>query len=352
MSKQADKARDFFRNLSPENLAGVYFVHGQETYLLDKAVEAILAAAAPDGLNDFNYDVFHGKSASGDQIRQAVEMLPMMTRRRIVLVRNFQEVPTSEWDTLKDYLDNPSPTTCLIIHARTADKGLDGRNSFVKKLKSVAETCEFKSLYENEVGSFISKQAGKRGLRLDSQAEAYLVEAVGTDLAGIDTALEKVDLYVGADPEGNRRMVDVSQVQAVVANTKVRSVFDLTDALGKRDFQSALLVLERMLLAGEPPILIAHMITRHFRILAKLNDPSLRNADAKTAAAALRQSPWFMRDYQRQARAFSLDETMRILEAMLAIDTALKSSRLPERVLMEKLLHAICFRQPLELNQG
>lgn len=350
MSKQADEARNFFRHLSPKNIAHVYFVHGQETYLLDKAVEAILDAAAPEGLNDFNYDVFHGKSATGDAIRQAVEMLPMMTRRRIVLVRNFQEIPVGEWEILKDYLENPSPTTCLIIHARTGEKALDGRSAFIKKLKSVAETCEFKSLYENEVGSFISKQAGRRGMRLHRDAEAYLVEAIGTDLAGIDTALEKVDLYIGADPEGKPRMVDVSQVEAVVANTKARSVFELTDALGKRDFQEALLILERMMLAGEAPILISHMVARHFRILAKLHDPSLRNAQAKDAASALRLSPFFMRDYQRQARAFAPDETMRILEAMLSIDTALKSSRLPERVIMEKLLHSVCFGHPLELT--
>jgi DNA polymerase III subunit delta len=351
MSKQADQARDFFRSLSAKNVGHVYFVYGQETYLLDKAVEAIIEAAAPGGVNAFNYDVFHGKNATGDQIRQAVEMLPMMTPRRIVLVRNFQEIPPAEWERLKDYLDNPSPTTCLIVHANTSgDKGFDGRNAFIKKLKAVAVTCEFKSLYENEVGSFITKQALKRGLRLTREAESYLVEAIGTDMAAIDVALEKVDLYVGASLGGEVRTVDAPEVEAVVANTKSRTVFELTDALGKRDFQEALLILERMLLAGESPLAISAMIGRHFRILARLHDPTLRNAPQSDKATALRVSPYFLKDYLRQAQIFSADETMRILEAMLTVDMALKSSRLSDRLIMEKTLHAVCFGQPIELS--
>lgn len=353
MSKQAKKARAFLRNLKSGDPAPIYYIYGEETYLLDKALSAITKAACPEGTNDFNYDLFQGRDITAGAILSAANMLPMMAERRLVVVRDLQEVSIKEvLEPLKDYFADPSPTTCLVFHARTIKKKIDGRLGVVRKLKKAAESCEFKSLYENELGPFIQGQAKRRGLRVGREVSAYLVDAVGTELAALDQAFLKIDLYMGAAEDGAPRRVSVDDAQAVVARTRNRSVFDLTDALGEQDFQFAIEILERMLLDGEAPLLISHMIARHFRIVAKLQDPSLRNAGRRDAAGAVRVSPFFVKDYRRHARTFSTEQVALILQRLLEVDIALKSSPLDDRVILERLLTDICLGSSNDRSSG
>jgi DNA polymerase-3 subunit delta len=354
MGKKLDNARNFFRQLKKSEPAPVYFVWGEETMMLDEAVEAIVKHAAPGGVNDFNFDAFHGREASVDTIVSACEMLPMMSKRRLVVLRDAQELPMSELERLGSYLDNPSPSTCLIVHAQTAKKKFDGRKSIVKKLKKASVNCEFATLYDNEVTEILHNRAGRRGLRLAPAVAAYLVAAVGTDLASLDQALDKIDLYIGIDPDDDSsngsssknapRFVDEDVVREVVADTKVRSVFELTDAVGERKFEEALSILSNMLRNGESAIGAVAMLARHFRIVAKLQDPSIRNLSSNKKAGAVRVSPYFVKDYERHARTFGLAAIEDIRGRLLRVDQALKSSGLDDKTVVEQLIYDICFR--------
>jgi DNA polymerase-3 subunit delta len=344
MGKRLDKARDFIRGVKQSDPAPLYFLYGEEAYMLDRAVEAVIDTAAPDGTNDFNYDKFQGREATGQTIREAAEMLPMMADRRIVLVRDIQEMALSELNELEDYFESPSETTCLILHAHTAGdrNSIDGRRSIFRTLKSNAEVCEFESLYENEVGDVVRKHASQRGLKMDREASAYLIEAVGTDIATLNRALDKIDLFIGQGDDP--RPVERQQVEAVTAETRVRSVFDLTDALGERAYKEALKILDNMLLSGEDAIPILYMIARHFRLVDRLHDPEVRQQDKGSQASTLGVPYFFVDDYRRHARTFSSKDISTIRDRLLETDEALKSTGLDDRTLLESLLYDICFR--------
>ena len=331
------EARQFFQTLGKASApAAVYHLFGEEAYLLGLAVEAVIKLAAPEGLTDFNHDTFQGKQTTGGPLRAAVETLPFMCARRIVLVRDLQEVETKHLSDLEDYLLDPSPSTCLILHEMTVQKKVDRRSKFLKKLSKVAVQAEFRPFYENEVDQFIQRHAAGRGLKLDEEACAYLTRAVGTDLGQLILALEKIDLYLGqGEPV---RQVDRASISALIAETKADTIFDLTDALGDRRTEDAVKILDRMLISGEAPILISFMIARHFRILAKLMDPSLRQADRHEKAKAVGVSPFFLKDYERHARTFGLSQVESVLDRLVSVDQALKSSRLGDRLILEHLL--------------
>lgn len=336
--RPSDVARSFFKKIArAKEPAPIYYLYGEESYLLDRAVEALIKLAAPQGTNDFNYDAFHGKDTTGDQLRAACETLPfLMSARRVVVLRDLQEMDLRQLEAMADYFTNPSPKTCLILHAMTAQKSVDGRKGIVRKLKKAAEVCEFRTFYQEDAERFVSKQANDRGMQLDRGAVAYLTQAVGIRLADLDQALEKLDLYLGASDEARR--VDAEVIGELIAETKVNSVFDLTDALGDKDTEQALKILDQMLLSGEAPIMINQMIARHFRILSKLQDPSLRNAGRNERARAAGVSPYFLKDYERHTRKFSADRVEALLERLVDVDFSLKSSRLDDRIIVEKLL--------------
>lgn len=338
-------ARAFFQSIArAKSPDPIYYVFGEESYLLDRAVENIVKLATPDGPSDFNYDLFHGKDLQGDQLRSTVETLPFMAPRRVVIVRDLQEMDLRQLQSMEDYFTNPAPSTCLIFHAMTLQKGVDGRNSFVKKLKKAATVGEFKQFKVHDAEKFIEKQAHDRNMRLSDAAIAHLIQAIGPNLAEIDLAMTKIDLYLGK-PDTMRRVED-THVKDIIAETRSHTVFELTDALGAKQLEEALHILDSMLTAGEAPIMINQMIARHFRIIAKLQDPSLRNADRNQKAKAAGIPSFFLNDYQRQAAHFSAQNVERILEQLVDVDIALKSSKLKDRVHVEHLIMEIALSTP------
>jgi DNA polymerase-3 subunit delta len=342
MSKSNDR-RELFKHLKAGKLSNVYYLHGPDTFMLDSAVDAIIKVAAPDGLNAFNHDKFRGKDATGDRVRAAAEQLPFMVPRRIVILRNVEEMASKEFDALADYFLDPSATTVLIVHSVTGNKSLDGRSSATKKMRKAADEYEFKAFYENEISDFLRRKAQEKDLRLSDETMAHLIEACGTELSPLIDAVERIDLYLGGT---GVRVVDIDLVRDVIAHTRVHNVFALTDALGGRDFERALQVLASMLEAGESPLRLMPMISRHFRIIAKLKDPEVRGlSDRNERARAVGVVFYFLNRYQQDSERFTRHELEDIRRALLEADIALKSSRIDDRVLMEGVLHQICFRQ-------
>ena len=67
----------------------LYLFHGEEVYLRDHYVNQLKALLLPQGLEDFNLHTAQGKDCSVEWIQQAVDCLPMMSQRTLVLVTDF-----------------------------------------------------------------------------------------------------------------------------------------------------------------------------------------------------------------------------------------------------------------------
>ena len=87
--------REIFKDLKRGEPATVYYLHGEDSYMLDTAVDAVIEAALPEGRNEFNFQKFRGSDATAEAIRSAADTLPFMTRRRVVLVQDLQTMPAA-----------------------------------------------------------------------------------------------------------------------------------------------------------------------------------------------------------------------------------------------------------------
>ena len=72
--------------------------------------------------------------------------------------------------------------------------------------------------------------------------------------------MEKVATYVGS-----RDTIKVADIREIVSDTKVDSIFELTDSIGRKDLGKALRNLNTILRDGEAPLMVLAMLTRHFR---------------------------------------------------------------------------------------
>ena len=198
---------------------------------------------------------------------------------------------------------------------------------------------ECKKLYPRQVASWLNMEVKNLGLALSREAAKFLVDSVGTDLGALSQALEK--LFLSGSKKG---LIQLEDVETVVANTAQRNVFELTNAIGEKKPQAAVGILENILDQGEEPLKALALISRHFRLLARAQDILAKTGGENSPdfARQLKVHPFFAKDYARQARTFKKGRWQNRFERLQACDRALKSSRLKPQFVLEKLIWDLC----------
>lgn len=303
----------------------VHVIAGTETFFTERALTALRRAAVGDG-NGFNEEIFHGKGGQVGRVIEAARTLPMMADARFVLLRGVDQLPASEQDALLPYLDDPSPSTCLVM---TADK-LDGRGKLAKRAKKLKMLTEVKPLRAGALRGFLTSEARRRKLKLSSDAGAALADAIGTDLAAIDDALERLSLYVG---DGD--IIDLAAVEACISRVRVESIWALVDAVALRDRATALRAASSLLADREPPLRVLAMVARQMRMVARMQDALASGMSPPDATKAAGAPPFKARELANAARRFDGQRLARAFGILAETDLALKGDKRPPGTILE-----------------
>ena len=184
---------------------------GQASTLETQAARVRPAAALVGGLPEFNEDRFDLGSAGCDpaQVIGAARTLPVMSERRFVRVRGLGEKRAARLveELLPAYLEDPSPTTVLVLEAEQVDKRLRWVKQ-VAKLGGLIECAGPKGPAETR--AWIEQALRERGKRAAPGAAAALAELVGGDTDQLRQEIEKLCLYLG-----DESVADAEDVSAV-----------------------------------------------------------------------------------------------------------------------------------------
>src|SRR6516162_7009588 len=102
MTLDLRKLQQRLENKAPEAL---YLLMGEETFLVQEAVALLKKKSVDPGLIDFNCDVFEATEVSSGQVKDAAEMLPVMSPRRLVVYRGVDDLKEKDWDVLFPLFD-------------------------------------------------------------------------------------------------------------------------------------------------------------------------------------------------------------------------------------------------------
>lgn len=328
------KIDEFNKAVSRGDISPLYYFHGDEPYLMERAVKRLTDLVVPPDFRDFNLDVFYGNECKGDEIASVAQTLPMFADRRMVIVKRAGDLSAAALEILAACAVDPPPTTCLAFVGEKVDQ----RKKFFQELKKKGELVECKRPYENQLGAFIREEAKGLGKRIEPAAAEMLVYLVGSNLGELTTQLEKVALYVG-----QREAISIGDVRGIVSDTKVESVFDLANAMGERDPAKALRSLATILRDGEAPLMLLAMIARHFRQLWRVRDLMAQKVAQQDISRLAGINPYFLKGVMAQARNFGTHELKRVFESLYTADLELKGggSRRPA-LIMERLVMDVC----------
>jgi DNA polymerase-3 subunit delta len=324
---------DPLASLRAGELGPLYLVHGRERFLVDRAIDLIRERVLDPRTKDFNLDVFHGKEADAARIVQAARTLPMMAKRRLVLVRDADELRAAEATALVPYVSAPCQETCLVLQAEKPDMRL----KLFTAWKKHGQSLKLDPLYERQLPGFVRDEAKLRGVRLEAGAAELLANEVGADLGQLADAVERLAVFVSDRPAAER-VITARDVDEQVATTRQRSVFELCNAVGEGQRERALEALGSMLSARESGVRIVAMLARHVRQLWSAQTLMAKRASKFDVQQELGIPPFFVDGIMDQARRFDRAAFERMHGALYQADKLLKSSRLDDARLLEQLV--------------
>ena len=156
-------------------------------------------------------------------------------------------------ETLLEILNSGlAPDIRFLLSATETDK----RRTFYKGLGKVAEMHVFDKLdssrsgWEEEAAVLVEERARAHGLELSGEASELFTLLTGGDTRQIDNELEKLDLFLGPD----ERRVDAATVRSLVPMSRAGVIFELGNAISRRDLDGALQRIGQLLHQGESAI--------------------------------------------------------------------------------------------------
>ncbi len=336
------KAEELTKAIEKGDIRPLYYLYGEETYLAERAVKRLLVLLVPDNMRDFNLNVYYGNESAGEEIAATAQTLPMFAEWRVVLVKNADKLSAASLEALTSYVQDPSPSTCLIFHGEKIDQ----RKKFFTEFKKKGELVEFKRLYENQLIPFLRGEAANFGKKLQPVAAEMLLYLSGNNLQELVSQLDKTALYVG-----KKDTIEIDDVKAVVSDTRVDSVFELANSLGEKNLVKALRNLHTLLSDGEAPLLILAMLARHFRQLWKVRELLEKKTPPQEIGKAAGINPYFLQGIIRQAKNHAVPQLKEIFGRFFDLDLALKSGGGKPALLMERFVMDVCGRREKLVNK-
>jgi DNA polymerase-3 subunit delta len=315
-------------------IATLYLLHGEEDFLLDERLEELKNLAVPAAAQSFNVDIVYGSKADVSEIIAQASAFPMMSERRAVIVKEADKLTLSEEgkEVLSKYIKHPALTTVLIVVAEHPDL----RKKPFSDLKNNAVVEEFKRLREPQLVDWIRRRVKKAKKTIADDAAILIAATVGDSLRMIDGELAKLLTFIN-----DRETISSDDITAVVGLSKKYSVFELVNAVGRKDAPGALAIINRMLEVGEAPQQINAMLTRFFIQLWKYEELRFQGLPTQQLASELGVAPYFLKQTLEQASNFTAVQVEACLAALLAADVEMKTRSTDQRTVMEVLIYAL-----------
>ncbi len=310
-----------------------YVYHGENTLEQEEALAALLKQEAVGDFADLNTETLT-PPFDPDALLHACDTLPFLGERRVVVVKQALARANKHWlDKVVDYLPKVPPSTLLVF---IEGKKLPKRHPVLKVAKKAgAEVRHFaRPDVRRELPRWIQERVAHHNGRIEPAAVGLLVRNFGPRVRQLDQEIQKLLLY-----QGGEGMITADDVRLLVPYIQSADViFDLVDALGKRQPRTAAHHLHRLLDVGEHPLGIFGMIVRQYRLLIQVHWLMQRGETEGEIAKRLSIHPFVAKKTRSQATFFSQAQLVRAYDILTKSDLAIKTGKLTPEAALDLLI--------------
>lgn len=284
-------------------------VTGKNAYALKAALKSTVGLAYKE-LGDMGIEKIDAQEADADTILQAVQSLPFLVPRKLVIVQNAQS-NTELMNRIEEVIDRAADEVDVLLVGPSFDK----RKSYFNILKKHTTLQEYNELKQFELPDFLVKEATKLGVTITKADAGYLVDRVGPDQMVLVSEIRKIAITTDTI---TRQGIDLHTEKSPQSN-----IFDMLDAAFSGNSKRAIeLYREQRKMRVEPQYIIA-MLTWQLNNLALAVFASPQSESTLTAAG---QSPYAARKSLNLAKSTSKEAVKRYIADLTRVDVDIKTS--------------------------
>ncbi len=298
--------------MADNGLIAAYLMVGADELKREFLVDRLTQRVAKLGDIDFNKDSFIASAAAADEVVGACNMLPFMSEKRLVVVKDLDHAGKALTEALVDYLSNPCDTTVLACTATKLAKNTRIYKAFAKLDKKAVVSCEPKS--KRDLPAQVSNFAASHGVSMSPAACQLLVDMVGESTVHLDTEVKKMAAALGQGAH-----IDVEHVRQYVTRTAQVKPWDFVDALSAKDAARALELFNNL-----GPDSVFGLLTMSANRLRELL-VAKEVGGGSALAAALGLPDWRVRNHARWAGLFTQEQLERALAGAADLELAMKT---------------------------
>ncbi|RYD98430.1 MAG: DNA polymerase III subunit delta [Sphingobacteriales bacterium] len=290
------KAEKIISDIKKGNVKPVYWLEGEEEYFIDQVMNYAEHSILSESEAGFNKTVLYGRDTDWATVINACRRYPMFAERQVVLLKEAQSMRDVE--KLEGYIDKPLDSTLLFVAYK--GKKVDGRTKLAKLLKEKTVQLTTKKLYDNELPAWTEELVHTKGFTMTPKALQLLIDHIGNDLSRISNEIDKMTLNLAG-----RKNITEDDIEQFVGISKEYNVFELQDALARRDFYKAMRIATYF---GQNPKAapLPYVLPLIYGFFGKLQVVhSAPPGQEKALAASIGITEWKLKEFTQAARQYN-----------------------------------------------
>jgi DNA polymerase-3 subunit delta len=328
------KYQDLISSLKQRKIHPLYLLYGEEDYLIQEALDLFSEMVVEPDARDFNFNVIYCRDTPAAELVNLAQTLPLLSEKRLVIAKEIDTFKAADLDELIPYLNDPSPSTCLVM---VSNQGKYDKKSVTTAVEAHGAVVRFYPLLDREIAGWIEAWGRARGLSIQRDAAEYLWQTIGNDLQKIRNELQKVEIFIRG-----RKAVAYEDVKTVVGDFRDYTPFDLAAAVGQKNREKALRILSRLLQEGEAPVGLLGSVAWNFRRLLSAKTMEAAGVGPDEIMKKLRVIFHQTGLFKDQMKRYTMAELRGVFSVLLSADRALKSGGLNGRLVLERMILKLC----------
>lgn len=317
-------------------MPNVYFLFGNDEFAISRKLKEFESDFPDPTSADMNTARLEARSTSEDDLNNAVNAIPFLAKRRLVLLAN----PSARYNSpsarkiFYGFLEKTPETARLVLYESVEPRDAE-KHWLVKWAEKNSKFIQAKAFMLprlKDMTGWIVNEARNQGGQIEPRAAEMLRDMVGADTRQAGMEIAKLLAYANW-----ARPITIQDVEAVCIVTSQQSVFDFVDALANGNGKSAQHLLHR-LLETEDEFSLWGMVIRQFRLLIQAREILDGRGNQSDVARALGVHPFVAEKATQQAARFSIESLEAIYHQLLKIDEGVKTSQMTLELAMDTLV--------------
>lgn len=325
------------RDIKENRIGSTVLMYGRENYLIDWAAGLLKERFVNPAVEAIDFTQIEAAEADISDVEGACEMLPLMSERKMVVVR-FSDVKSKIKDSeLKEYMKNVPATTLLVICRY--------QESVPKAVLDAAENAvvyDFGILDERSLTAFIAKEfrlAGKAAsapvIRQFIQESGYYHKDSEYTLYNLKNDIVKLCAHCMSD------QVTSEDVEAVTSGNMEKNIFAMVDSICRNRKDEALRLLHNLMSGGVSAMSISGMIVSQYEIILSVKELREQGFNTEQIRKTLKIHEYRVKKAMPLAGRYSADELKNILIKAYSIDNDIKSGTLDDITALEVFISEV-----------